>query len=901
MRWMDRWRQHFRSLFRRARVEDELDREFRFHLEQQIEENRAAGMAPDEARRSALATLGGVTQLQEACRDMRGVQWIETLVQDLRYGLRTMGRNPGFTTVAVLTLALGIGANTAIFSLLDAVELRRLPVRHPEQLAEIQWTTEKPANWQGYSSYTGCDSRVGRKDACSFPYAIFDQFRSQSKSFESVFAFAGPAGVQALIRGEITPASAELVSGEFFATLGVPAQLGRVLDASDDRPGADATAVLSSAFWQAHFGSDPGIVGKTIALEGTPFTIVGVAPREFFGLQPIRIPSLWIAIHAGRKLGPGWWDALDDKNAWLPLIGRLAPGVTLEAAHAELEVLFRQSLPPDPGHAPGTAGQPGIRLVSAARGLAGMRMRYSQPLQVLMAVVGLVMLIACANIANLLLARSSVRRKEMAIRLAIGGGRRRLFRQLLTESALLATAGGVAGLLVAMWARRVLAALFTPSGERMLFDVRLNTTVFGFAAAVATLTAVLFGLAPALAGSQVEPVVALKSGTGAAGPVGRRSRFGWSLVAGEMALALLLLVGAGLFLRTLINLETLDPGFRRDHLLTFVVSRKHDGRPIESRPLLNAELQARLAALPGVVSATWSSEVLLAGNLETDRIRIEGKGDKDASVQIMRVGPRYFETLAIPILSGRNIRPEDCRPDADAVWVNHALAQRYFGGDDPLGTRIARGTRKFQIAGVVGDTKYETLRSEIAPTVYTPSNGGGVFQLRTAADPMSVAGAVPQAVHEVTPDLLVLDVKSESAQVDAQLFTEHVMARLSAVFGLLALVLASVGIYGVLAYSVTRRTGEIAIRTSLGAMPREIARMILADGLRPAAAGAAAGLAASFAVTRFIGGFLFGVAPVDLPTYAAATLFLLGVAALACYLPARRATKVDPIAALREE
>ena len=890
-----------RSLFRRRRVEEDLQREFRFHLDQQIAENRAAGMGPDEARRAALITVGGVTQLQEECRDMRGIGWIDTLIHDLRYGVRTMARNPGFTAVAVATLALGIGANTAIFSLLDAVALRRLPVHNPEQLAEIQWTTVRPAGWSGGSSFTGCDvGPKGTPGGCSFTYAMFDVFRAHTQSFDGVFAFAGPAGLQALIRGKegggnIVQAGAALVSGEYFSPLGVPAQLGRLLDAGDDRAGAEAVAVLSSEFWQANFGSDPGVIGQTILLDGAPFTVVGVAPREFFGLQPISMPNLWITIHSGPRLGYGWWATLDEKEYWLSVMGRLRPGVGLDAARAEVEVLFRQNLPNEPRHDAGAA-QPGIRVRNAARGLAGMRMQYSQPLQVLMAVVALVMLIACANIANLLLARSEVRRREMAIRMAIGGGRRRLMRQLLTESALLAAAGGVAGLLLGTFASRVLAALLASPLNRSQVDARLSTTVFGFAAALCTLTVVLFGLAPAWTGSQAEPAGALRTGTGAAGG---RNRLGRPLVAAEMALALVLLIGAGLFLRTLINLERFDPGFRKDHLLTFGVTRKLDGFRLAPRPNLNAELQARLAALPGVVSATWASDLLLVGNLYTPTIRIEGLGEQ--KVQGLSVGSRFFETLAIPLLAGRNIAPEDCRRYPDVAWVNRALAQRYFGNQDPVGKRISRGAQNYQIVGIVGDVRFQTLRSEIAPTVYMPASGGGTFLLRTTGDPMKLAAAVPRVVAELAPEEMVLSLRSEEAKVDTQLFTEHMMARLSVVFGLMALVLASIGIYGVLAYSVTRRTSEIAIRASLGALPREIASMILADGLRPAAVGAAAGLAASFALTRFIGTFLFGISPLDWRTFAWATVVLLGVAAAACYLPARRATRMEPMAALRQE
>jgi putative ABC transport system permease protein len=386
--------------------------------------------------------------------------------------------------------------------------------------------------------------------------------------------------------------------------------------------------------------------------------------------------------------------------------------------------------------------------------------------------------------------------------------------------------------------------------------------------------------------------------------LGQRSRFGHALVAGEMALALVLLIGAGLFVRTLVKLETLDPGFRRDHLLTFRISRPHDVNIPQVRPPVNPSLRERLSALPGVLAATWASDLLLVGNLEKNAVRLDGRDDLgNVPVDNLRVGPRFFETMGIPVLAGRSVRVEDCRPDATAIWINRRLAEKYGPNVDPLGHIIVKGKTRYEIAGVVGDAKYQTLRSAINPSIYVPSNGGGVFVLRTAPDPMALAGAARQAVHDVNPNLMVEDVKSEAAQVDDQLFTEHMMARLSVIFGLLALAMAAIGIYGVLAFSVTRRTAEIAIRMSLGGMPGEILRLVLGlgDGLAPAVVGAAAGLLASWGVTKLIATLLFGVSALDEFTYIAATLVLLAVALLACYIPARRATRISPVVALRYE
>jgi predicted permease len=652
-------------------------------------------------------------------------------------------------------------------------------------------------------------------------------------------------------------------------------------------------AVLSSRYWEAHFGSDPRIVGETIALDGAPFTVIGVAAKEFFGLQPAGLPDLWVPVHSGARLGDGFWHSLADGNGWLYVIGRLNSGVPAGQARAEVSVLLR--------HAPGSVEvftpqiQTSTRLAGIARGLSGLRRMYSDQLHVLMAVVGLVLLIACANIANLLLTRASVRSREMAVRMAIGCSRARLLQQLLTESLLLSALGTAAGLLFAQWAGHALAAR---AGSSMLVDVRLDPLVLSFTVGVACLAATLFGLAPALAGTRVRPAAALKSGAASGG----RGWFGRALVAAEMALALVLLIGAGLFVRTLMNLEMLDPGFRRDHLLTLRISRPHDVNDAQVQAPVASGLRDRLAALPGVLSATWASEVLLAGNLEATTVRLAGRDDLgDVQVDSLRVGPRFFETMGIPVLAGRSVQIQDCQADATAIWINRRLAEKYGSNVDPLGRVIVRGKTRYEIAGIVGDTKYETLRSSMDPSVYIPSRGGRVFVLRTASDPVSLAGAAREAVREVNPNLIVDNIKSEAAQIDDQLFKEHLMARLSTVFGLLALTMAAIGIYGVLAFSVTRRTAEIAIRVSLGAMPGEIMRLVLRDGLAPAAVGAAIGLLASWGLTKLIATLLFGVTALDPITYIAATLLLLAVAMLACYVPARRATRVSPVVALRYE
>jgi predicted permease len=885
--------------WRRKDRERDLERELQSDVELEAAELEEHGLPPEQARRAAQRAFGSATLVREEIREMSRWTIFDRLAQDLGYGWRTLGRNRGFATVAILTLALGIGANTVIFSVWNAVDLRRLPVRDPQQLTMLEWSAN--AKWQGGTSsgYSGCDAdRLHAAHAeCGFSYPAFEYFRSRARSVSGLVAIAGPAGLQARIGGEIVYASAQFVSGDFFQVLGVPAQFGRTIEEADDHAGAAPVAVLSARYWEAHFQSDPGVLGRTIALEGSPFTVVGVAGKDFSGLDPSSSPDMWIAVHASASLGYGWWSSLGTDNRWLYLIGRLKPGVGAEQARAEFDVLLR--------HAPGVAeafgpdGKVAAALTDVGRGLSGLRRIYGDQLHVLMGVVALVLLIACANIANLLLTRATVRRREMAVRMAIGCTRARLLQQLLTESTLLAALGTATGLALALWGSRAMAALLAArAGHHILLDVRPDPLVLSFTAGIACVSAILFGLAPALAATRQEPGGALKTVAAA----GRRSRFGYALVAGEMALALVLLVGAGLFVRTLVKLETADAGFRRDHLLTFLVERPHDETAPPAGQPLSPNLRERFAALPAVLSATWASDVPLAGGLERTLIRLDGRDDLgDFRVNVLRVGPRFFETMEIPVVAGRSVRADDCRPDTGIIWINRRLAKEYGPNVDPVGKIVLRGKTRYQIAGVVGDAKYQTMRSTIDPGVYLPSVGGSVFVLRTGSDPMALARAAREAVHEVNRNLMVEDLKSEAAQVDEQLFTEHLMARLSVVFGALALAMAAIGIYGVLAFSVTRRTAEIAIRMSLGGMPGGILWLVLRGGMAPAVVGAAAGLLASWGVTRLIAKLLFGVSALDGLTFAAATLVLLAVALAACYIPARRATRISPVVALRYE
>ena len=843
----------------------------------------------------------------------------DATLQDFSFALRQLRRSPGFAAVAILTLALGIGANSAIFTLINTVMLTRLPVVHPEQLVVLHWNSHSsgPYVWNSSSSYGGCETKdagSGRSN-CSFSYPVFDEIRSHARSFQGVAAYAGGFGVQLDRNGHSTRASGQYVSGDFFSVLGVHPLLGRTLLPSDDKPGAAPAVMLEYNYWRSQFGADPSIVGESVDLSGVSFAVVGVAPPEFFGILPGSRTNLWAPIHARDLRGKQDSDRYGDRSIWLYIIARLQDGSSLQQARAESDAMFRANLSNtlasikpeervDSRSKKSIDANLSISITSAARGLSNLRTRFSTQLMLLMGVTGLVLLIACANIANLLLARASARRKEIAVRLAIGAGRGRLLRQLLTESLLLALLGCATGLLVSYWASRAIVLIvFRHASAPLIATFRPGLPVFAFSAAVSVIAAVVFGLVPALTSTRVPPGATLKAAGGSASDAERRNRLGRALVAAEVAVALVLIIGAGLFLRTLIHLETLNPGFRVDKLLTVSISTTSARIPDDRVGPLVTELNRRLAALPGVAVTTWSSDLLAVGDLWTTGVNLQERPDlNDLESQAIAVGPGFFETLQIPLLAGRTIQAADCKKDATSIWVNQAFVNRFVNGANVLGMHIVRNKKPAEIVGIVGNTKFEDMKSELRPAIFIPNPGGdGYFQIRTAADPASLENAVRGVLSEVSPNTPIITLQTLRESMNDNLASENAMARLSSAFGLLALLLAAIGVYGVLAYSVARRTSEIAIRMSLGAMPANILRQILSEGLRPALLGALVGLLGSWGLTRLVAQFLYGVKALDGVTFVAATLALLLIAALACFVPARRAMRVAPMVALRYE
>jgi predicted permease len=844
---------------------------------------------------------------------------MQTLWQDLRYGFRQLLKSPGFTAVAVLSLALGIGANTALFSLVDAVLLKMLPVKKPEELVLFRWATGQRAMFGMHNGSINRDPATGQRLGTSISYPAFEQLRANNQTLSDIFAFAPMEQLNVNADGQAEIANGQLVTGGYFAGLGARTVLGRGITGDDDQAGANPVAVISHRYWQRRFGQDASVVGKTINVNNVAFTIVGVTAPGFHGAMQIGdSPELSIPMAMEPRLIQGRSEMNEAWYWWVSVMGRLKPGVSAEAVRAELEVVFQRNaqegwnaLPPN--RRPPDYGQrelPRMQVVSGAQGLTNVREAYQRPLRILMIVVGLVLLIACANVANLLLARAATRRQEIAVRLALGAGRFRLIRQLLTESVLLALCGGALGWMLAWWAKDLLTIWHPWSGGGLEVDLRLDWRVFGFTAAVAMGAGILFGLAPALRATRIDLTPALKEN--ARGAKSSLSALGKSLVVAQVALSLLLLVGAGLFVRTLRNLQSVELGFNADNLLLFRVDPRLNGYDNEQIARVYQQLVERIEAVPGVRSATMSRHPLLSGSSANGPAYAQGGVPQTAADSIVyqqRVRWNFFETMEIPLVAGRLLTAQDDERAPRVAVINQTMARRFFGAENPLGRRFGFGrtenSGQIEIVGVVKDAKYTGQRDEIPSTAYLPypqqSLGQMNFAVKTSGDPNLLLGAVREAVRQVDRNLPLFDVKTQTEQADQALAQERLFARLTGFFGLLALVLASIGLYGVMSYSVAQRTREIAIRMALGATQSVILRRSVGQGMLLAATGIAIGTAAAVALTRFISSFLFGVAPNDPLTFVVIALMLTIVALLACWIPARRAARVDPMIALRYE
>ncbi len=903
----------FRSLFRRTAVDDELDDELRFHLEMQTAKYVQAGLTRDKARRQARLEFGGLEQVRGECQEARGVTFAETIAQDIRFGLRMLRKSPAFTGAVIATLALGIGANTAIFSLVNAVLLRSMPVRNPDELVVLQWEAHAWPNHVGTSSYGDCryEETANGKSGCSLSYPMFKYIAGRKDLFSNTMAFAGPSQMDLSGNGPASVAHGELVSGSYFETLGVGAALGRTLQPEDERPGAAPVAVLDYGYWQRAFGGSADVLGRTIRLNTVVVTIVGVADPGFTNLTPGKTLDLWVPLSQIGPLGLPWGGRGSESGWWLAIIGRLQPGVSRMRAQAAANAWFVNEVMHGAQPLWQKRDDPRLELLPAEKGLVGIRGQFGEPLILLMAAVGIVLLIACANVAGLMLARGAAREKEMAVRLAVGAGRHRIMRQLLTESLLLSFVGAALGVLVAYVGATGLAAFLSESSSSPLgIDLHPNAPVLFFTLGAALLTGIGFGLAPAFRGARANVATELKgsssTNTAARNGNGRRFGLGSGLVVLQVALSMVVLTGAGLLLRTLDKLHGIDPGFDTRNVLLFSIEPELAGYKGERIPQLYANLQSRLAALPGVANASYSSDALLDGGLWTEGVHIQGQSGKSTvQAQMLAVGPNFFATMKIPLLAGRILNEADMDTTQRAALVNESFVRKFLGGRNPIGLHFGGTDAKdspWEIVGVVGDTKYATLRAAEAPTGYVPlREGGATFALRTTTAAAVLMPAVRDAVNKTDNNLPVFQMRTQGETIDRLLFNERLVARLFGLFGGMGLVLACIGLYGLLSYEVTLRTREIGIRTALGAQRWDVWVLVLRQGVLLVVLGGAAGVGISLAVTRLLHSLLYNVQATDPTTFFSVTALLVAVGVIACLLPARRATLVDPMVALRCE
>ena len=903
-----------RALFRWAQAAQELDDELHDHLERKAEEYVARGMTPEEARRRARLDLGGIEQAKEKCREARRVNWIQDLVQDLRYGLRMLRKSPGFTAVAVLTLALGIGANTAIFSLVDAVLLRILPVQKPDQLFRL----------------TSVDKEGRTSEAFSYP--TYKLLAANNQTLSGVIAFRPLGNVDFVVNGKAELARGQAVSDSYFTTLGVRPLLGRTITTGDEARGASPVAVISYGYWTSRFNRNPAVAGTEIMLNGAAFTIIGVTPPEFFGLEPgesvdVSIPLTSLAaVQPQIALAGSPYDILTApfRNS-LQLMVRLKEGETEVRALANLAPIYKQAmrqsaeaLSGQPFDSPGArrdVAEMKLQMEPGSRGLTALREQFSRPLMFLMAVVGVLLVIACTNVANLLLARAKSRQREFAVRLALGAGRARVMRQLMTESVMLAAAGGAFGVLVAFWGSRSLVSLMSHSASPIQLSVGLDARVLAFTALASLIAVVIFGLAPSWRTSRLDLSQAVKQSTQGAAAAQGRSRFGEGLVIPQIALSLVLLVGAGLLVRTLQTLKNFFPGFDQQNVLLFDIQPGMIGYKNTQCAELYQRLQEQIRTIPGVSAVSFSIWSPLAGWSGFTDTRVEGytpKPGENPAVTVNFVGPNYFKTLGTPILMGRDFTGGDTAGGPKVALINRAMAQHFFGDSNPIGRRFSipgwtADASLLEIVGVAENTKMNSLREQSPPMAYMPffqspdSFFSVTFEVRTAGNPSSLVASVRQLVQQTDSQLPLFGVKTLSEQVDESLIQERLLVSLSSLFGLVALFLACIGLYGVMSSLVVQRTHEIGIRMALGAERFRVLRLVLGRGMAIALIGVVAGMAGAVGVTRFMAALLFGVKPTDVQTMLYASLALIGVATFACYIPARRAMGVDPMVALRYE
>jgi predicted permease len=839
-------------------------------------------------------------------------------MHDLRFASRQLLKSPGFAAVAIVSLALGIGANTAIFSLVNDFLLRSLPVKNPEELVLFRAINGAQGPGMSRSQWGNSypDPVTGFTTGTSFSLLMLQRFGENHPALTDVFGFMLLTQPNLLVDGvpEVN-APTQLVSGGYFRGLGLTPLIGRLLTNEDDQPSSPPVIVISDRYWQNRFGRDPAILGRTIHLNTVPVTIVGVTPPGFNGTgqvgenvdvhAPLGHYAKFMSNHADLT-PPGTW--------WIRIMGRLAPGFTAAQVRASMEPLFQQAALEgwEAGRSRDTTpratpAMPVLAVDPGAQGETNTRRQYRRSMHMLMGLVSLVLLAACANVANLLLARGAARRREIAVRLALGASRARIVRQLLAESLLLAGLGAALGTLLAWWSRGALLALRPFGNATVVLDLPLDGRVLGFTIAVAIGTAVLFGLAPALRATRLDLNAEFQGGSRGLG--GGRSRLAQALMVVQIALSLVLLVSTALFVRTLQNIQQVDAGFNRRQLVLFRIDTASAGYKRDQSPGIQMRVLERLQHLPGVKAATFSSIPLLNRGRWNTSVTIPGytpPAGASMSVHMNALAPNFLEAMEMPLLLGRSFTGHDDAAAPKVVIVNQTFAKKYFGDENPIGRRIIAGNPAgAEIIGVVRDAKYTSLRDPVAPTVYRPAleNRDGVahFAVRAAGDPVALFNGIRAAVREIDPALPVFNLRTQDEQLERNHSQERLFARLSGFFGVLALALACVGLHGLMSYTVTRRTGEIGLRMALGALPGHVLRMILKESLALVCLGVVIGLTGAWFASRLVATLLFGLSPTDPFTYALAACLLIAIALFASLLPARRAARVEPMTALRAE
>jgi predicted permease len=910
----------FRAAFRRHRLEEDMDEELRFHLEARAADLMREGLSRQEATRQACLEFGPIVSHKDEMRHSLGLRWLDDLWCDLRYAARILRKSLGFTAIAVGSLALAIGANTTIFSIANTMLYERLGVPHPQQLRLFTLTGDK--NVAVHSSWGDWDRLPGgRITFNSFTYPIYQQLKKDNRVLQDIFAFKDIGRANVTVNGEARAVQLELVSGNFYEQMQVTPTLGRAILTSDDSvPSAGAVALISDGFWQRIFGRSPNVIGKVINVNTIPVTIIGINPRGFTGAKSVQSsPELFMPLsmipllHAEFTGGPL---LSNTRLFWVQLMARTKPEVPVTQAQIALNLAVSAAIR-NTTTLKKDDTMPTLLLNDGSRGLNFAAREFAKPVYVLLALVGFVLLLACANIANLMLARASARQREMSVRLALGAGRSRILRQVLTESLMISLMGGLAGLFFYLMGRSAVPKLFINAWEQPDLNLSFHWRVFAFTAAVTILTGIIFGLAPAWSATKAEIGTALKE----AGKTATKHRKAWSgkaIVAFQVALSTMLVVGSALFIRTLINLNSIDPGFRADHLLLFDINPPSKQYPEPKDVALHARLEEALRSVPGVQSVTLTNNPLVADDRSNSDFIIEGapkiehkRGDYSGYTYLADVGHDFLSVMGIPVIAGRGFTPQDVNSPQQVAVVNQALVRQFFPHDNPIGKRFSRDDRPekqewIEIVGVVGDTRYASLKDE-PPAVYFDlynqlhSIGGATYIVRTQMEPEAITPSLRAAVQRIDRDLPLMDIRTQQQQIDATTQQERTFASLTAGFGLLALALACVGIYGIMAYTVSQRTNEIGIRLALGAERRQVRGMVLREAGWLAVLGVAAGLAVAMGLAQLVKSMLYGLKATDSASFAAAGCLLLGIALIAAWVPAMRASRVEPMEALRHE